>query len=110
LIPNRQLKLYLRNTNLERVLARHPNGIFVAPIEQGEIGSDLFRLQASQLLQFRRRRHAYGQRQNTLSTKCTSTPSPSKARSPTKKSPPQIRFHPEGLLTNSTLSRAPLWA
>jgi bifunctional non-homologous end joining protein LigD len=33
----------LRKTNLARLLARRPDGIFVAPFEQGEIGSDLFR-------------------------------------------------------------------
>ena len=30
-------------TNLARLLARRPDGIFVAPFEQGEIGPDLFR-------------------------------------------------------------------
>jgi len=29
--------------NLERLLARRPEGIFVNPFEQGEIGPDLFR-------------------------------------------------------------------
>jgi bifunctional non-homologous end joining protein LigD len=33
----------LRKTNLARLLARRPDGIFVAPFEQGEIGPDLFR-------------------------------------------------------------------
>jgi hypothetical protein len=28
----------MRNTNLVRLLARPPDGIFVAPFEQGEIG------------------------------------------------------------------------
>jgi bifunctional non-homologous end joining protein LigD len=32
-----------RKTNLARLLARQPDGIFVAPFEQGEIGPDLFR-------------------------------------------------------------------
>jgi bifunctional non-homologous end joining protein LigD len=32
----------LRKTNLARLLARRPDGIFVAPFEQGEIGPDLF--------------------------------------------------------------------
>ena len=32
-----------RKTNLARLLARRPDGIFVAPFEQGEIGPDLFR-------------------------------------------------------------------
>jgi bifunctional non-homologous end joining protein LigD len=39
----RNLPLSLRKTNLERLLARRPDGIFVAPFEQGEIGPDLFR-------------------------------------------------------------------
>jgi len=33
----------MRKTNLARVLVRRPDGIFVAPFEQGEIGPDLFR-------------------------------------------------------------------
>jgi bifunctional non-homologous end joining protein LigD len=33
----------MRKTNLARLLARHPDGIFVAPFEQGDIGPDLFR-------------------------------------------------------------------
>jgi bifunctional non-homologous end joining protein LigD len=33
----------MRKTNLARLLARRPDGIFVAPTEQGEIGPDLFR-------------------------------------------------------------------
>jgi len=32
----------MRKTNLARLLARKPDGIFVAPFEQGEIGADLF--------------------------------------------------------------------
>src|SRR6516165_3064225 len=38
----RKLPLHLRKTNLARLLARRPDGIFVAPFEQGEIGPDLF--------------------------------------------------------------------
>ncbi len=38
----RQLPLSLRKTNLARLLARRPAGIFVAPFEQGEIGPELF--------------------------------------------------------------------
>src|SRR5258708_2836051 len=38
----RPLPLSLRKTNLARLLARRPDGIFVAPFEQGEIGPDLF--------------------------------------------------------------------
>ena len=37
------LPLSLRKTNLARLLARRPDGIFVAAFEQGEIGPDLFR-------------------------------------------------------------------
>jgi bifunctional non-homologous end joining protein LigD len=32
----------MRKANLERLLARRPEGIFAAPFEQGEIGPDLF--------------------------------------------------------------------
>jgi bifunctional non-homologous end joining protein LigD len=39
----RRLPLSMRKTNLARLLARQPEGIFVAPFEQGEIGPDLFR-------------------------------------------------------------------
>jgi bifunctional non-homologous end joining protein LigD len=39
----RALLLSLRKTNLVRLLARRPDGILVAPFEQGEIGPDLFR-------------------------------------------------------------------
>jgi bifunctional non-homologous end joining protein LigD len=39
----RSLPLSMRKTNLARLLARRPDGIFVAPFEQGEIGADLFR-------------------------------------------------------------------
>jgi bifunctional non-homologous end joining protein LigD len=38
----RRLPLSTRKTNLARLLARRPDGIFVAPFEQGEIGPDLF--------------------------------------------------------------------
>jgi ATP-dependent DNA ligase len=39
----RGLPLSMRKTNLARLLARRPDGIFVAPFELGEIGPDLFR-------------------------------------------------------------------
>jgi ATP-dependent DNA ligase len=39
----RKLPLSMRKTNLARLLARRPDGIFVNPFEQGEIGPDLFR-------------------------------------------------------------------
>jgi bifunctional non-homologous end joining protein LigD len=39
----RKLPLSLRKTNLARLMARRPDGIFVAPYEVGEIGPDLFR-------------------------------------------------------------------
>ena len=39
----RRLPLSMRKTILDRLLARRPAGIFVAPFEQGEIGPDLFR-------------------------------------------------------------------
>lgn len=39
----RALPLHLRKNNLDRLLARRPEGIFVSPFERGEIGPDLFR-------------------------------------------------------------------
>ena len=39
----RKLPLHLRETSLERLLARRPEGIFVNPFERGEIGPDLYR-------------------------------------------------------------------
>jgi ATP-dependent DNA ligase len=39
----RGLPLSMRKTNLARLLARRPDGIFIAPFEQGEIGPYLFR-------------------------------------------------------------------
>jgi len=39
----RNLPLTMHKTNLARLLARRPDGIFVAEFEQGEIGPDLFR-------------------------------------------------------------------
>jgi bifunctional non-homologous end joining protein LigD len=39
----RKLPLSMRKTNLDRMLARRPEGIFVSDFEQGEIGPDLFR-------------------------------------------------------------------
>jgi len=39
----RKLPLSMRKTNLARLLARRPEGIFVSDFEQGEIGPDLFR-------------------------------------------------------------------
>jgi bifunctional non-homologous end joining protein LigD len=38
----RKLPLSMRKTNLERLLARRPEGIFVNPFERGELGPDLF--------------------------------------------------------------------
>src|SRR4029077_10365839 len=37
------LPLSMRKTNLSRLLARRPDGIFLSEFEQGEIGPDLFR-------------------------------------------------------------------
>jgi bifunctional non-homologous end joining protein LigD len=39
----RKLPLHMRKTNLARLLARRPEGIFVSEFERGEIGPDLFR-------------------------------------------------------------------
>ena len=38
----RRLPLSMRKTNLARLLRGGPEGIFLSPFEQGEIGSDLF--------------------------------------------------------------------
>jgi ATP-dependent DNA ligase len=38
----RRLPLSMRKTNLARLLVRRPDGIVIAPFEQGEIGPDLF--------------------------------------------------------------------
>jgi bifunctional non-homologous end joining protein LigD len=38
----RHLPLSLRKTNLQRLLAHRPDGIFLSDFEQGEIGPDLF--------------------------------------------------------------------
>ncbi|MGB9316596.1 MAG: hypothetical protein WCB62_16435 [Pseudolabrys sp.] len=46
----RRLPLSMRKTNLDRLSARRPEGIFVAPFEQGEIGPDLFRAAADHAL------------------------------------------------------------
>jgi bifunctional non-homologous end joining protein LigD len=42
----RQLPLSMRKTNLERLLTRRREGIFVNPFERGEVGPDLFRAAA----------------------------------------------------------------
>jgi ATP-dependent DNA ligase len=39
----RDLPLSIRKANLQRLLARRPDGIFMGDFEQGEIGPDLFR-------------------------------------------------------------------
>jgi ATP-dependent DNA ligase len=39
----RKLPLSMRKANLERLLARRPEGIFINPFGRGEIGPDLFR-------------------------------------------------------------------
>jgi bifunctional non-homologous end joining protein LigD len=39
----RDLPLSMRKTNLARLLRGQPDGMFIAPFEQGEIGPDLFR-------------------------------------------------------------------
>ena len=38
----RKLRLQLRKSNLERLLARGPEGTFVNPFEHGEIGPDFY--------------------------------------------------------------------
>jgi bifunctional non-homologous end joining protein LigD len=37
------LPLSVWKTNLERLLARRPEGVFINPFERGELGPDLFR-------------------------------------------------------------------
>jgi bifunctional non-homologous end joining protein LigD len=39
----RKLPLSMRKANLQRLLARRPQGIFINLFERGEIGPDLFR-------------------------------------------------------------------
>jgi ATP-dependent DNA ligase len=39
----RRLPLSMRQPNLQRLLARRPDGIFISEFERGEIGPDLFR-------------------------------------------------------------------
>lgn len=39
----RKLPLAMRKSNLARLLARRPDGIFISDFEQGEIGPKLFR-------------------------------------------------------------------
>jgi len=39
----RMLPLSMRKANLERLLARRPEGVFINPFERGELGPDLFR-------------------------------------------------------------------
>jgi ATP-dependent DNA ligase len=66
----RRLPLSLRKTNLARLLARRPEGIFGAPFEQGEIGPDLFRaacgMGLERLVSKRRDRLTPGRRVETL--------------------------------------------
>ena len=40
----RMLPLSMRKTNLDRLLARRPDGVFVNSFERGELGPDLFRV------------------------------------------------------------------
>lgn len=39
----RMLPLSMRKVSLERLLARRPEGVFVNPVERGELAPDLFR-------------------------------------------------------------------
>jgi bifunctional non-homologous end joining protein LigD len=52
----------MRKAHLERLLARRPDGIFISPFEQGEIGPDLFRAACNMGLEgmvSKRRERAY---------------------------------------------------
>ena len=51
--------LWMRKTNLARLLARRPDDIFVAPFEAGEIGPDLFRATCEMGLVSKRRDRPY---------------------------------------------------
>ena len=42
-ISLRMLPLSMRKTNLESLLVRRPEGVFINPFERGELGPDLFR-------------------------------------------------------------------
>lgn len=53
----RQLPLLMRKTNLERLLARRPEGVFANPFERGEIGPDLFRAACNRPYQAGRSKH-----------------------------------------------------
>jgi ATP-dependent DNA ligase len=57
----RRLPLFMRGTNLARLLARRPDGIFVAPFEQRQqTDADLFRRIASSGLKRRDRPYQRG--------------------------------------------------
>ncbi len=55
----RMLPLSMRKTNLERLLARRPEGVFVNPFERGELGPDLFRAVGLEGLVSKRRDRPY---------------------------------------------------
>jgi bifunctional non-homologous end joining protein LigD len=55
----RSLPLSMRKAHLERLLARRPDGIFISPFVQGEIGPDIFRAACNVGLQGKRRDRAY---------------------------------------------------
>jgi ATP-dependent DNA ligase len=81
----RVLSLGLRKTNLARLLARRPDGIFVAPFEQGEIGPDLFRAACNMGLEglvSKRRDRPYraGRSPNWIKVKNRSHPAMSRVR------------------------------
>jgi len=81
----RALPLTLRKTNLARPLARRPDGIFVAPFEQGEMGPDLFRAACNMGLEglvSKRRDRPYrpGRSPNWIKVKNRSHPAMSRVR------------------------------
>jgi len=70
----RQLPLSLRKTNLARLLRGRPDGMFVAPFEPGEIGTELFgaacRLGLEGLVSKRRdRRYSAGRSKDWIKVK-----------------------------------------
>jgi bifunctional non-homologous end joining protein LigD len=81
----RSLPLSMRKANLARLLARRPDGIFVAPFEQGEIGPDLFWAACNLGLEglvSKRRDRAYrgGRSPNWIKVKNRSHPAMSRVR------------------------------
>jgi hypothetical protein len=65
------LPLSMRKANLQRLLARRPDGIFVSDFEQGEIGPDLFRKACECALSSTARQLSVALTATPISTSCT---------------------------------------